>query len=51
MSNLIQQKYIHQTLQVKDILREYKEMFLPGPLNMAFIVPDVNACSLFTINS
>ena len=26
-------------------------MYLPGPLNMAFIVPDVSACSLFTINS
>jgi hypothetical protein len=22
----------------------------PGPLKMASIVPDVNACSLFTIN-
>lgn len=26
-------------------------LYLPGPLNMAFIVPDVNACSLFTMNS
>lgn len=26
-------------------------LYLPGPLNIAFIVPDVNACSLFTMNS
>lgn len=25
--------------------------FSPGPLNMALIVPDVKACSRFTMNS
>lgn len=36
--------------EIKAILSSFPE-FLPGPLNMALIVPDVKACSLFTMNS
>lgn len=58
MSHLIQLKNLQHNLKThpsniksEPILREIKEMYLPGPLNMALIVPDVSACSLFTINS
>lgn len=39
---------VHQSVLV---FKNFASESLPGPLNMALIVPDVKACSLFTMNS
>lgn len=49
--NAIKKIWKHATQNTRHFLSKSYNLHIPGPLNMAFIVPDVNACSRFTINS